>query len=100
MSIVNLINKAVKIARPYFDWRAQQAAAESKLNVTNQSGELYERFEFLASSYEAKRSEAKRRAKGKITTEVGSGYLTEFPAFQLRREAKWLALSAIESFFS
>jgi hypothetical protein len=98
--IVGLIHKAVKIAQPYFDWRAAEAVAESKLNVINRSTQLHDRFEFFMSSYEAKRSEAERRAQEKITTQVGSGFLTRFPAMQLNREAKWLALSAIESFFS
>ena len=37
--IVRLIAKAVKVAAPYFTWRAEQAAAASHLNVHNRSRE-------------------------------------------------------------
>lgn len=100
-TIVQHISRAVKIAQPYFEWRAQQAVAESKLNVLNRSNELYDRFEFFASLYDEKRSEAERLADERITTKLGEhAWTTHFPAIELRQEAKWLALSTIESFFS
>jgi hypothetical protein len=41
--IVRLIHKATKAAQPYFDWRAEQAAKASQLNVVNRSPDLFER---------------------------------------------------------
>jgi hypothetical protein len=98
--IVRLIQCAIKIAEPYFDWRAEQAVRASKLNVVNKAKDLFQRFTFFADLYSAKRTEAGQRAHERIETRSESGYDVHFPAFGLRKEAKWLALSAIESFFS
>lgn len=98
--IVSLVNKAVKSAKPYFEWRAQQAAQESRLNVVNRSRDLFARYEFFLSQYAEKAEEAEKRKGERIETKVGNVTSTQFPAFKLRHEAKWLALSAIESFFS
>lgn len=38
--IAKRIHKATKIARPYFEWRAEIAVDESKLNVKNHTDEL------------------------------------------------------------
>jgi len=88
------------VAGPYFDWLAEQAALDSKLNVHNRAADLFERYTFFLENYEIKRAEAERRADEKIKTEFEHGYSVTFPAQELRREAKWLALSTIESFFS
>lgn len=98
--IVRLIRSAVKIAEPYFDWRAEEAVRASKLNVVNKAKDLFERFTFFADQYAIKRTEAEQRAHERVETRRENGYDVHFPAFGLRREAKWLALSAIESFFS
>jgi hypothetical protein len=99
--IVELICRGAKEAEPYFDWRAQQAVAQSKLNVLNKAGELFERYRFFADRYEEVRSEAETRANERITTEIRPGaWTTSFPSFALRRQAKWLALSTIDCFFS
>ena len=44
---VNLINKAVRVAEPYFDWRAEQAILGLEVNIRNRSNALYERFQFF-----------------------------------------------------
>src|ERR1700737_1265410 len=98
--IVRLIQNAVKLAEPYFDWRAEQAVCASKLNVINKTKDLFERFRFFADQYDAKRAEAERRADERVETRRAGGYDVHFPTFGLRRESRWLALSAIESFFS
>jgi len=98
--IVRLIRKGVKIAQPYFDWRAAEAVKDSKLNVVNRSMALYERLRFFMDQYEGKRAEAARRADEKIVTRMTDGETIYYPVFGLRLEAKWLALSLIECFFS
>lgn len=97
--IVRLIRKGVEIAQPYFAWRAEQVVKDSKLNVINRSRDLYERFRFFVDQYDAKCSEAQRRADKKLKTPFKGGWKYHTPPFGLRREAKWLALSVIESFF-
>ena len=98
------IQKAVKAARPFFDWLASQAVASSHVNVHNNSAPLYGRYEFLLSAYRAKRDEAARRKDEKIVekgkSEHGTWSHISLPTFQLRREASWFALSVVEAFFS
>ena len=98
--IARLIHRGVKAAASYFDWRAEQAVKSSKLNVINRSADLYERFQFFADQYEVKRTEAEHRASESIKTPLKNGFNTLSLAFGFHREAAWLALSAIESFFS
>lgn len=102
--IVSRVQKAVKAAQPFFDWLAAEAVARSEVNVVNNSASLYERYQFLRDIYTAKRAEADRRKDERIVTEganeSGNWKIVAFPAMQLGREASWLALSAIEAFFS
>ncbi|WP_133121828.1 hypothetical protein [Pleomorphomonas carboxyditropha] len=103
--IVNHIHKAVKVARPFFDWLATKAVEESAVNVTNKSASLFDRFEFLRDTYQLKNSEAESR-KGERIVQAGKTKSSDewqsisFPAMRLRTEAKWLGLAAIEAFFS
>ena len=99
--ILMLVNNGVRVARPYFNWRADQSLKGSKLNVHNDSVELFERFEYLAGLFEAKLKEA-RDKRGKVVTKrlEGGGKSFSFPGHQLEREADWLAVATIESFFS
>lgn len=98
--IARRIRKAVKLAEPYFEWRAEEAAKQSHLNVRNHAASLFERYEFFVKQYAEKRSEAERRKDEKIRTDFRSGYSIRYPSHELRRESKWFALAAIESFFS
>ena len=99
--IVRLIHKAAKLAKPYFEWRAATAAASSKLNVHNHGHQLFERFEYMLAEYRAKTKEAAEKSGQSVTRELSNGgTVTTFPFMKLDREARWLALAAIESFFS
>jgi hypothetical protein len=102
--IVNYIKKAVRAARPFFDWLAEQAVDASALNVINNSSALYSRFSYFRDAYLRKAQEAKDRKDERIIKEgeTSSGKWTSisFPAMQLQAEARWLALAAIEAFFS
>lgn len=99
--IVEHIRAAIKIAQPYFDWRAQQAVQASHLNVINRSDELYERYRYFADHYEEVRVEAEQRKDERIRKDIGpNAWSVTFPSFALQKQAKWLALSTIESFFS
>jgi hypothetical protein len=93
--IVSLIRKGIKAAQPYFDWRAEEAIKESKLNVINRSKDLYQRFQFFVNQYKAKRAEYERSA-----TEWDRLRGKHIRLSLLQQEANWLALAAIDSFFS
>src|SRR5689334_20698093 len=67
--IVRLVNDAARIAQPFFDWYAEQAIKSSKLNVQNASLHLFERFDFLRTTYNEKSAEAVRRKAERHKTE-------------------------------
>ena len=99
--MVQLVEKGLRIARPYLDWRAEQAVKDSKVNVRNRSVELYHRFEFLTEEYKSKLSEAEGRTREpRARTPASARVNCRIPDYRRLREANWLALSAIESFFS
>lgn len=98
--IAERIRNAVTIAQPYFERLADQAADGAQLNVVNKAAELYDRHRFFVEQYENKRAEAEARKDERVRTEYKHGYRISHPAFQIKTEAKWLALSAIETFFS
>lgn len=103
--IAALVTKAVAAAAPYFQWRAEQAASGSDLNVLNKSSSLFERYEFFRDRFRTLSAEAEaRKHERHITketladgTEVTSGFS---PAYSFSREAEWNAQAAVEAFFS
>ncbi|MFU1636039.1 hypothetical protein [Aeromonas veronii] len=102
--IVRLIHKGVKAARVYFEWVASEAVANSKLNVTNNCPELYGRYKYLLTLYEKESKEAEER-KDEVhretkKTEYGEATIIHKPYYQLKQNSNWLAISAIEAFYS
>lgn len=103
--IVSRIRDGVKVAEPYFEWLAEQAVEVSAVNVINNSMPLFDRYVFLLEAYDAKTEEAERLKDEVIVEEgeaAGGQSWTSYsvPSYQLRIEASWLAISAIEAFFS
>jgi hypothetical protein len=103
--IVSRIKKGVSIASPFFEWLAKEAVAASALNVVNNSDDLYARFAYFREAYRQKADEALLRKdertleKGK-TPDGGEWTTISIPAVALEREARWLGLATIDSFFS
>ncbi len=99
--IVRKIQKAVKVAQPYFEWVANEASKKSALNVLNHSFRLHNRYEFLLKEARRKGEEALSRKDEKIRTQHSeSSCSVRIPYYELTREAKWLALSVIDAFYS
>ena len=103
--IAALITKGVAAAAPYFEWRAEQAASGTQLNVLNKSDWLFDRYKFFRDRFEALSAEAELRKNErnikKETLEDGIEVTTgSFPSYSLRREAEWNAQAAVEAFFS
>jgi len=102
--IVRKIQKAVKIAKPYFEWLANQAVSKSELNINNKSNSLYERYDFFLRLYHKKIKEAKIRKDEihKKARKTKYGIITTYhiPYYKLRTNAKWLAIATIDAFFS
>ena len=91
--VVRLVTRGVRVARPYYDWRAEMAVKRSEVNVRNRSIPLYSRFDFLLNLYEAKRTEPQ------VTSKVGP-LGPSIIDFEVTRQVEWLAQSVIEGFFS
>ncbi len=85
--IVSIINKASKKAEPYFNFIAQTKVNGSNLNVNNNSWQLRDRFEFFLSEYK----------KLGTAIETVDDYSEEYT---IKMQANWMALSAIDAFFS
>ena len=103
--IVLAIKKAISVARPYFEWRASEAASTSHVNVVNRSSELFDRYVYFRDRFQSLHDEAVSRkdehnvkksalADGTVVTTSSS------PAFALNREAAWNAQAAIDAFFT
>ncbi len=95
--IVIRIQKAVKRAEPFYEWLADQALARSAVNVTNNSSELFDRYQFLVNLFKEKTADAIVRAREFVDLPGGG---KRYVGGQLRREARWLALAAIDAFYS
>jgi hypothetical protein len=100
--ITNRIQKAVKQARPFFDWLALHAVTRSKLNVVNNARSLFGRFEYVLKLYRAKCQEAEARKDERIVTEHKSDLGTKSrgrspSSHSSERLAGWLFLSSRHS---
>jgi hypothetical protein len=102
--IVEAIKKAVSVAAPYFQWRAQQAIATSDVNVVNKNSDLFERYEYFRDQFNAQVFESKELASnakdrgiespGTFNVKLISSWLS------VKKQVNWYALAAIEAFFS
>ncbi len=98
--ICKLINEAVSKAEPYFEWRAEQAVGDSKLNVTNNSNWLFERYEYLRDEYKRLDDEFERKKDEPNTRDYPDGSVSVWTAYEIWRHAKWMGQAAIDAFFS
>lgn len=118
--IVARIKKGVKVAKSFFRWMAANAVEESKINISNVSIRLFERYVYFRDSFKTTKGEAeasKREQDAKGTQREFNIPLYSFdpqkPAMlteriaaftylwvRKQREANWLALAAIDAFFA
>ncbi|WP_031297120.1 hypothetical protein [Stutzerimonas chloritidismutans] len=102
--IANKIRKAARIAKPYFEWRAKEAIANSSINVRNVTGELHQRFQYFVREYESAYTQQKKEiehrsmASWEDMKNLNSGYFSQ--PFTIFQKVRWLANSAIDAFFS
>jgi hypothetical protein len=103
--IAPLVNKAVMVAEPFFSHLAARAVKKSQLNVTNDSVWLFSRYIFARDEFRKKLVEVDNSKGQKIVMEnkdeTGKVRYTEttFPEIELRKQAGWLGVAAIEAFF-
>ena len=88
--IVKKIKKAAIAAQPYFEWYANEAAKQSKLNVLNHSMRLHDRYEFLVIEYKKKLEEAISRKGERIETQHSErSWSVCMPYYKLKKESEW-----------
>lgn len=77
---------------------------QSKVNVINNSEELFQYYKYLLGQYREKLSEVERRKNDRIVeggeSSGGSWKTISYPSHALRKDGEWLAISAIEACFS
>lgn len=102
--IVKKINGAVKSARPFYDYIAEEAVLNSKFNINNNNTRLYDRFDFLLKLYKENYKlyiENKGKTE-KSVTKSPSGETTIITSldYEFYKKSNWFAISCIEAFFS
>lgn len=101
--ITQRINKAIKIAQPYFEWVASEAVSRSELNIINNHHRLFQRFSYFLKAHKTKIARAKVLEKKRVVkkrTLPHGGEIFSVPSQAVRQDAQWLALAAIDAFFS
>jgi hypothetical protein len=102
--ICALVKKSVAVAEPYFEWRAEEAASGSKVNVVNKSSQLFDRFVFFRDRYRSLLAEAQIRENDPSVNREKmdqAAYIeSNMRPYYLRKEAEWNAQAAVEAFFS
>lgn len=92
--IVKKIRSAIKTASPYFEFVASQEARGSKLNVSNNGKMLFERYNFFSEISLGMLKEDKNRIKEIVDK------FPEFEKMVKSKKTEWMAISAIDAFFS
>ena len=84
--ICKKINKAIKVAEPYFEFIAKQQVNGSKLNVNNNCKILFDRYNYFVNIHTQMISKI-------VDKHIFDNYLE-------KQQASWIALSAIDAFYS
>ena len=102
--IVAVIRRGVDVAEPFFEWLADRAVRESKLNVVNRGQQLFARFEYFLNAHKELANEATERIDEchveTKTIPYGTKSTYFMPATELECHARWMGLAAIDAFFS
>lgn len=90
--VIKQLAKASKAVLPFCDYIAENAIENSQLSIINNSRQLFERFDSFLQMYNEKMKMFKNE-KEVFHKETGSWLLYD-------KNAQWLAIAAIEAFFS
>lgn len=110
--IVRRIGVAVDFATPYFEWLAERAHQRSELNVKNTTSTLFSRYLFFREAHRTAVEKLEAKDIGRYRLPNGetvwmdrgeiasSGNLQQIKARNPGLQAEWLAIAAIDTFFS
>lgn len=97
--ITKKINGAIKSSRPYFNYLAEEGIKSSAINIVNNNGYLFERFNYFLKLYKAANKKLSKLSKESIWKDDHL-ILASKEYHKVRPSVRWLAISTIESFFS
>lgn len=99
--ITTLIQRGVRVAEPFYKWKADEAIQSSMINVKNKGAWLFERYEYWRDQF---RSTSSAAIEGRRQLFGGAGDTSknnpEVSWFDLSKQAEWIAIEAIDAFFS
>ena len=100
--VSTLVSRGVRATEKYFDWLAATAITSSKLNLINRCEPLLSRMQYFLKLYRKTKGEAESRKEASLIEKAPDGtFVADRPSrFDFEKEADWLAISAIEAFFS
>lgn len=101
--IAKKINRACRKATPFFEWHAQQHIKGSRINVHNKTKNLFDRYEFFLDLYRKtlKKSPRPPQISHSLTKPQFRAVMAQFNRYMLKKDSiEWLALAAIDAFFS
>jgi hypothetical protein len=98
--ICEKIKLAVKAASPFFEFTAEMAAQQSRLNVVNRHKELFDRFIYFLKGYKLVIRKIKTNNISISSKNDATSLHSHFPSVRNIKTANWLAIAAIEAFFS
>jgi hypothetical protein len=103
--IVAAITRGIGAARPFFDHLAAEAVKGSRLNVKNNCKWLFSRYAYLRDMFREKLATAKNSGLYDVKEIVNANSDgTENRSFTIKfsdmQETRWIAIAAIEAFFS
>ncbi len=102
--VFRCLEKGIRAAKPYYKWRAEQAANSVNLNLISRTRELWDKYQYLRKKSKLLAQEAEDRKQEHTVKETVRGAITirtvDASSPSLRREARWTGESAIEAFFA
>jgi hypothetical protein len=103
--IVAAVKRGIGAAGPYFDHLAAKAVSGSNLNVRNNSPWLFSRYTYLRDLFKEKANSVQNQSlysveEDEISLPSGEKAKSFTLNYSDAEEAKWIAVAAIEAFFS
>lgn len=100
------LKKGMKVAKPYYLWRAEQASVSSDLNLISKCPQLWNKYAFLKEQSETLMQKFETEKDNAVVkkgyNEDGSLRWTSvsYPAYELRSQSLWLHETAVDAFFA
>ncbi len=102
--VFRILARAIKASKRYYQWRADQAATTSDLNLEASANKLFAKYDYLRLRSAELFAEAEERkgevVKEEFDSEGMKGTHYSFPAFEISQKGSWTAEAAVDAFFA